>query len=69
VTRGLTAAALAAVLLLGACSDEQDPGVPANPSGGGPTTTSHLLSACSTDPAGTIPPEGCLDEDGKVVAP
>jgi hypothetical protein len=69
VTRLLVAVALVAALALGACADEQDPGVPAQPSDRGPTTTSHVLSACPTGTSVSVPPEGCLDADGKVVSP
>jgi hypothetical protein len=68
--RGLVAGALVAVAALAAtgCGSEQDPGVPAAPSG--PATTSVTLTACPPGgPDGTTPPAGCLAEDGTVVRP
>lgn len=60
----------AGLLLAGACSSGQDPGVPASPGSSGPTTTSHLLERCPPGgPDATTPPEGCLDEEGVVVRP
>lgn len=51
---------------LGACGSDQDPGVTPG-TGGGPTTTSHLLERCPDGgPNATTPSAGCLDEDGKV---
>jgi hypothetical protein len=63
---------LVAVLALtagaAACGSEQDPGVTPGSTTGGPTTTSHLLSACPAGgPDATTPAAGCLDADGKVV--
>ena len=49
-----------------ACGSDQDPGF--EPSGGGgPSTTSHLLSSCPAD--GSTVTVDCLDPDGKVVHP
>jgi hypothetical protein len=69
VRRRAAVVAVLTAVTLAACGGGQDPGVPADTSGGGPSTTSHLLSPCPTDVGATIPPEGCLDEDGKVVPP
>jgi hypothetical protein len=69
VRRGLLVALVAGASLLAACGEGQDPGVPAQPTNGGPSTTSHLLSPCPTGADATIPAEGCLDEDSKVVSP
>jgi hypothetical protein len=62
------ALALAAAAPLAACGSDQDPGLVPEDTGGGPTTTSHLLAPCPSAGSGeTIPPAGCLDQDGKVV--
>jgi hypothetical protein len=66
------AAAVALVLLaagpLAACGSNQDPGIVPDDTGGGPTTTSHLLQPCPAAGSGeTIPDAGCLDSSGKVV--
>jgi hypothetical protein len=68
--RGRVAGALVAVAALAAtgCGSEQDPGVPAGPSG--PVTTSVTLGTCPPGgPDATTPPAGCLAEDGTVVRP
>ena len=62
---------LAAALLVvaAACSSGQDPGISPEP-GSGPSTTSRTLGACPADAPGvTIPPAGCLEDDGTVRYP
>ena len=64
----LTASVL--VVVLGACSSDQDPGL--TPEGGtndGPNTTSHVLPKCDTATDATVPVGGCLDAYGAVVNP
>jgi hypothetical protein len=66
----LVSGALVALVVLAptGCGSEQDPGVPAAPSG--PVTTSVTLGACPPGgPDATTPPAGCLAEDGTVVRP
>lgn len=64
----LLGAGLFAAAVLGACSEDQDPGLTPG-TNAGPTTTSHTLPACSTDAAATIPLGGCIDPQGRVVNP
>ena len=65
------ALALVVLALAGgaSCSSDQDPGLTPEGTGGGPSTTSQLLSACSDEPDATIPVGGCLDADGTVIRP
>lgn len=64
----LIVAGLALVALLGACSDEQDPGLA--PSGDEPATTSNTLGQCPAGgPDATTPAAGCLGADGTVQRP
>ncbi len=61
---------VAAIVLASACTSEQDPGVPATPDDGGPSTTSRVLERCPPGgPDASTPPAGCLDDDGSVVRP
>lgn len=61
---------VAAIVLASACTSEQDPGVPAMPDAGGPSTTSRVLEPCPPGgPDASTLPAGCLDDDGTVVRP
>ncbi|MDQ2651066.1 MAG: hypothetical protein M3Z03_16120 [Actinomycetota bacterium] len=64
----IVALGLLGAAAVGACSEEQDPGLtPAT--NAGPTTTSHTLPACSPDTTASIPLGGCIDRNGRVVNP
>ena len=59
----------AVVLALGACSRDQDPGIvpTATTRADGETTVPQLIGECPPGgPDTTIPPAGCVDEDGIV---
>ena len=63
--RRLAVLALGAVLVLGACEADQDPGL--DP-GTGPAVTSDTLPDCPRGgPDATTPPAGCIGDDGSVV--
>ena len=65
--RRLAGVAVAVLLAVPACEDDQDPGL-VDP--GGPAETSDTLGACPPGgPDATTPAAGCLDEDGTVVRP
>lgn len=64
----LATVGLVAAGLLGACSEDQDPGL-TPPTNDGPSTTSHTLPPCAEDPAAPVPVGGCLDPEGRVVNP
>lgn len=61
------ALALASALVLAACTDGQDPGVPSQDP---PAGTSDTLGRCPPGgPDATTPPAGCLSAEGQVLRP
>jgi hypothetical protein len=69
VTRRAVVVLLAAVLALGACESDQDPGLDPGLVDG-PAPTSDTLGVCPPGgPDATTPSAGCLGPDGSVQRP
>lgn len=67
--RRVAGLAVVALLVLGGCESDQDPGLDPGLTDG-PAPTSDTLGACPPGgPDATTPPAGCLGPDGSVQRP